>query len=235
MNLIPVIDLMAGKAVHAVRGERDRYLPLATPLCDDADPVTLISGYRKLYPFPIIYVADLDSILGSGDNMNAMRRMTAGYPHIVFWLDAGFNSAGKVSAAVDPDRIRPVIGSECQQSALSCASLLKECRCHQPILSLDYGAGGFMGPRDLLNATSCWPREVIVMTLDRVGVMAGPIPAAARDDGRHYYAAGGVRGPEDIIGLQRAGYRGVLLASALHKQGIAPGELHRLAGSGKRP
>ena len=67
----------------------------------------------------------------------------------------------------------------------------------------------------------CWPARVIVMTLDRVGSQSGPdlerlrtVKAAAKD--RAIYAAGGVRGADDLQLLMNAGITGVLVASGLH-------------------
>ena len=39
MRVIPVIDLKGGVAVHAVRGERERYRPLRSRIADGSDPV----------------------------------------------------------------------------------------------------------------------------------------------------------------------------------------------------
>ena len=62
---------------------------------------------------------------------------------------------------------------------------------------------------------------MIVMTLTRVGMDEGPdldriaaISARARD--RKIFAAGGVRGGEDLVALARCGAAGALVASALH-------------------
>ena len=41
MRLIPVIDLMRGQAVRAVRGERSTYQPLRSRLCVGAEPVAV--------------------------------------------------------------------------------------------------------------------------------------------------------------------------------------------------
>ena len=41
MILIPVIDLMHGQVVRAVRGDRHAYRPIVSALCDGSDPVTV--------------------------------------------------------------------------------------------------------------------------------------------------------------------------------------------------
>ncbi len=58
------------------------------------------------------------------------------------------------------------------------------------------------------------------MTLGRVGADAGPdferLAAVRRASGAALYAAGGVRGADDLAALARAGIAGALVASALH-------------------
>ena len=89
------------------------------------------------------------------------------------------------------------------------------------MLSLDFRGEGFLGPPLLLDDPNLWPRTVIVMTLARVGTGAGPdfsrlAAIAARAGERRVYAAGGLRGPEDVRALAERGVAGVLVASAIH-------------------
>ena len=66
MDVIPVIDVRHGMAVHARQGQRDQYKPLETPLAQRSDPVAVARGFLSLFPFRAIYVADLDGIEGRG-------------------------------------------------------------------------------------------------------------------------------------------------------------------------
>ena len=66
MQIIPVIDVRHGLAVRAVRGDRSNYRPIVTPLSASADPVDVVRGYMRLFPFKALYVADLDGIEGRG-------------------------------------------------------------------------------------------------------------------------------------------------------------------------
>ena len=78
-----------------------------------------------------------------------------------------------------------------------------------------------------------WPARVIVMTLDRVGSQSGPdlerlraVKTAAKE--RAIYAAGGVRGVDDLRSLMNAGITGALVASALHSGQITAADIHAL-------
>ena len=66
-----------------------------------------------------------------------------------------------------------------------------------------------------------WPRDVIVMTLARVGSGAGPDLARlseiqAKAPQRSIYAAGGVRDVADLAALSKLGVAGALVATSLH-------------------
>jgi phosphoribosylformimino-5-aminoimidazole carboxamide ribotide isomerase len=89
------------------------------------------------------------------------------------------------------------------------------------ILSLDFRGDVFQGPQAFLDDEDLWPRRLIVMTLARVGSDAGPdltrlASIIAKAGSRAVYAAGGLRGKEDLLVLRQAGATGVLVASALH-------------------
>ncbi len=94
MEVIPVIDLRGGAVVAARRGDRARYRPLETPLAASADPVTVALGLRSLYPFPTLYVADLDSIEGRGADTGARRRLAECWPGEL-WIDGGAIARGE--------------------------------------------------------------------------------------------------------------------------------------------
>ena len=213
MQVIPVIDLMAGQVVRARMGERDAYRPIATPLAATPDPVDVAAGLLRLAPFPTLYVADLDAIRGIGDNFAALAQLCAAFPGLALWIDNGAADAKALEATRAYGA--PVLGSESQRdSALVAAT-------PDALLSLDFRGDAFQGPPDLLAKSELWPEQLIVMTLGRVGSGAGPdldrlADIRARAGARRLYAAGGVRDGADLKALARAGAAGVLVASALH-------------------
>ena len=213
MQVIPVIDLMAGQVVRARMGERDAYRPIATPLAATPDPVDVAAGLLRLAPFPTLYVADLDAIRGIGDNFAALAQLCAAFPGLALWIDNGAADAKALEATRAYGA--PVLGSESQRdSALVAAT-------PDALLSLDFRGDAFEGPPDLLAKSELWPEQLIVMTLGRVGSGAGPdldrlADIRARAGARRLYAAGGVRDGADLKALARAGAAGVLVASALH-------------------
>ena len=58
MRVVPVIDLMAGRVVHARRGDRSNYRPLESKLTRSSEPVAVVAALLALAPFDTLYVAD---------------------------------------------------------------------------------------------------------------------------------------------------------------------------------
>ena len=103
MQVIPVIDLMGGEVVRARMGDRASYRPLESPLSPTSDPVDVVRGLLAVYPFPTLYVADLDAIQSNGDNFPALRRIRAEFPALQMWIDNG---------AADPTALEALIGAD---------------------------------------------------------------------------------------------------------------------------
>ena len=77
MELIPVIDLLGGKAVKAEHGDRARYRPLSSQLSPSPEPEAVLAAFLKLHPFRTVYIADLDAIERHGSNATVLRRLRA--------------------------------------------------------------------------------------------------------------------------------------------------------------
>ena len=89
LDIIPVIDLKGGGAVRARGGARHLYAPIATPLAPTSRPEDVVAGFRALFPFKNIYIADLDAISGTGDHGAIISELEAVFPEIEFWVDSG--------------------------------------------------------------------------------------------------------------------------------------------------
>jgi phosphoribosylformimino-5-aminoimidazole carboxamide ribotide isomerase len=230
LEAIPVIDLMGGQVVRARRGDRASYRPLESPLSPTSDPVDVVRGLLGIFPFPTLYVADLDAIQGSGDNRQTLRHIRAEFPSLQMWVDNGAADGSSLHALIWAGLGTPVIGSESQRDSKLIAQHRDSMRI---VLSLDFRSDTFQGPQEILAEPALWPQRVIVMTLARVGSGAGPdrerlalIRSIA--GGRYIYAAGGVRNADDLRALEEAGVAGALVATALHERRIVAADLEAL-------
>jgi phosphoribosylformimino-5-aminoimidazole carboxamide ribotide isomerase len=213
MRVVPVIDLKGGKAVHAVRGERERYRPVG-------DPLALARRFRH----EELYVADLDAITGAGDN-DAVIRALAREARVM--VDAGVSEPKRARALLDLGVGRVVVGTETLDDADTLDRLLPDA-----VVSVDLRDGRTLSrdPRlaglPALDAVALLQRpglrEVIVLDLARVGAGAGPDVATIEEIHAAYpeldlLAGGGVRDAGDLRALARAGATGALVATALHR------------------
>ncbi|MBX3605273.1 MAG: nickel transporter [Piscinibacter sp.] len=229
MMLVPVIDLMRGEVVRAVRGARQDYRPIVSTLCAGSDPVTVAEALCRRAGARHLYAADLDALLGGAPQQDVLQRVLQALPDIELWLDAGFadpGSAAALRAALGPAgaRVIPVFGSE---SLRSVHGLPRD-----SLLSLDRRDGRRLDPAGCWDAPQHWPERVIVMTLERVGADSGPdldtlCAVQQRAPSARLIGAGGIRDAADLQRAAAAGAHAWLVASALHDGRIGDGMIDR--------
>jgi phosphoribosylformimino-5-aminoimidazole carboxamide ribotide isomerase len=235
MEIIPVIDLMAGQAVHARQGRRESYGPLDSQLCAGSDPLDVVRGYLSVHPFGTLYIADLDAIRKLGHNGPVVQRLGQAFPDLRLWVDQGLSTLAPCRDWLGRGLGDLVLGSETLAEAEVVGRLTRSDEGRRVVLSLDFRDEAFLGPPAVLERQDLWPERVIVMTLARVGAGQGPdvdrLQAVARHAGkRRLYAAGGLRGADDLSLLADLGVSGVLVASALHDRRLGPAEIAAAAG-----
>jgi phosphoribosylformimino-5-aminoimidazole carboxamide ribotide isomerase len=201
MQVIPVLDLLDGHAVRAVRGERARYRPVQSMLCDGSDPLTVARALLGASGTRTLYVADLNAILQQGDHAETLavlcNALSETHFGVEIWLDAGFADFASARALFDRihaniETIGPPSDSptSCPTATLvpvfGTESLRNPAALHDaeaaglaPILSLDHRAGELVADpaadqTALRQSTAWWPSRIIAMTLDQVGAYAGP-------------------------------------------------------------
>ena len=217
MEIIPVIDLLDGRVVHARRGERQHYQPIQSSLCNSSDPLDVLQALLELYPFDQLYIADLNAIQKRGNHLRIITTLKNNHPQLKVWLDAGISHTDELGTWKELD-LNWVIGSESLRDMADYLSLAND---HNCVLSLDFTVQGYQGPIALLQEPAHWPDKVIAMTLSQVGSNLGPDEYRLGELIKHknahrIYAAGGVRDLADIQHLTKMGVSGVLIASALH-------------------
>src|SRR6516225_4166348 len=154
VEVIPVIDLKDGVVVHARMGLRSAYAPIETRLSPTSRPDDVARGLLSIFPFKTFYVADLDAIEHRGDNSAALRQLSAEYPNLVFWVDAGIADVHHAARWLEAGFGHLVVGSETQRD---CELIRYLCRNDRTILSLDFRGDAFLGPDALLNEADIWP------------------------------------------------------------------------------
>ncbi len=235
MQIIPVIDVQNSVAVHARGGDRINYRPLQTPFSASSEPISVAQGLVAAFSAKTLYLADLDGIERGAPDWGLYSAILDAVPEVVLWIDNGTVGWADEMAGHLAHRLMPVVGSESLDEMGSYHNALSA---HQEkvVLSLDFQGTTFLGPAELLNRSDLWPRDVIAMSLGRVGMSDGPdferlkSIAGAAGLSRHVFVAGGVRGLDDLHQATEIGAHGALLASALHAEKIKPDDLEEVAG-----
>jgi phosphoribosylformimino-5-aminoimidazole carboxamide ribotide isomerase len=240
MRVIPVIDLKGAAAVHAVRGERERYRPLRSEIVAGSDPVQMTRAVRDTLGLDELYVADLDAIAGRSVDRETIAALAR---EAQVMVDAGVMEVAEVGRLLDLGAARVVIGTE----TLADEQALERLRAALPdaplVVSLDLRAGrvlspqpelrGLGAPQALARLGRSGVREAIVLDLARVGSGAGPDVALVRELSARFpelqlLAGGGVRDVADLRALAEAGAAGALVATALHSGAIGRHDLRAL-------
>jgi phosphoribosylformimino-5-aminoimidazole carboxamide ribotide isomerase len=241
MRVVGVIDLKAGTAVHAVRGERESYRPVSSVIGgDDGDAVALARGFRSELGLDEVYVADLDAIVGDGENNE---RIGALAREARVMVDAGVSEPARAQALLDLGAHRVIVGTETLTGPDALDRLLADLPERSLVLSVDLRDGRVLSPDAQLAGLGAMDavarlhraglREAIVLDLARVGSGAGPdVALIAEIHGAfgdlELLAGGGVRTIDDLRALDAAGAAGALVATALHSGVIGPRELAQL-------
>ena len=240
MELIPVLDLARGVAVHAVGGDRSRYQPVQSLLTPGApgDALALARAYRALPGVSRCYVADLDAIGGQPVQRDLLAAIGSGEAFGgPLLLDAG------VASVADLDRVRGasrhlIVGLETLHSFADLAALAEQAEVMfsldlrndvalaQPNLRAELGTSE---PLVLARtAIEAGAGSLILLDVGRAGRGAGvnlKLLVALRQalPRARLMAGGGVRDDRDISSLAERGCDGVLVATALHRGAIAAG------------
>lgn len=227
MRIIPVMDLMGGKVVHAVRGQREQYKPIESTLTRFSDSVSIAMAFKNL-GLKELYIADLDAIRSVGHNMGFIEQIAA-RSHMDIMLDAGFRRADEVKAYAKRGIRKIVLATETLESLKEVSKTVDRFGA-QVVASIDFKFSQVISQSGALQLTvgelvkefeANGSSEILVLSLDRVGTGQGPDYSSLKEVLEHatvpVLVGGGVRNVEDILRLGRQGVSGVLVATALHR------------------
>ncbi len=247
MRIIPVLDVLNGRVVRGVAGQRDSYQPIQSLLTPSSDAREICRAFEREFGLNEYYVADLDGIERGIPNTRVLQDILD--VGISIWLDAGFSSVSRLHALqqhIELEKLaRIIVGLECCAELADLRSLLEVIGTNRFVFSLD-----LKNEMPLLadNACSQWaqamPLEIvqqvvelgvqsmIVLDLAAVGMGAGtPTLDLCRQLKQEYpwleiITGGGVNCVDDLMELE-GHCDGVLIASALHDGRILPADLTR--------
>ena len=219
MRCIFVLDILNGAVVHAVRGERSRYEPIAgfSQIVSTSEPLGILQELRPRE----VYVADLNLLTGRGDNLAAIKKISTVARTMA---DTGISKAGDLDRL--PASISAILGTETaslqliEDAARECRVVVSIDMMKRKVLAHDPELAG-QTPLQLLQRLNGLNLEsVILLEMDKVGTSAGLdrqfLEEAAAASKHPLILGGGVKGEDDLQALQEMGFAGALLATAVH-------------------
>jgi phosphoribosylformimino-5-aminoimidazole carboxamide ribotide isomerase len=228
--VIPVVDLMAGRAVWARGGVRAVYAPVRSVLLQEAgDAVALARAFRQTLGCEECYVADLDAIMGGAPQDSVLRRLAAVGSRLL--VDAGAVGPEQAGSVLAAGAARVIVGLETLPSFGALAAIVQTHGRDRVLFSLDLRAGQpvvrpgsphRLRPLALVGeAVRAGVAAVIVLDLARVGSGEGADLVLGVEIRRAHpdvelLLGGGIGSASDLAGAAAAGYDGALVASALH-------------------
>lgn len=232
-RIIPVIDILNSKAVHAIKGERTKYKPLISELFKSSDPIEIIKILNHRYNFKEIYLADLDAIIKKKPNYEIISKITK-FQNFKIILDPGIVKSEDILKFSRFKLKKLILGLETINSFEVIRDSLKIFGIDKIVISVDMFKGKIITKiRDLKNESllntilklkNLGVGELILLDLFRVGQKLGGIPQSylkIREafDG-DILVGGGIKNFNDLLNYNRENFSGVLLATALYDGSI---------------
>jgi phosphoribosylformimino-5-aminoimidazole carboxamide ribotide isomerase len=237
LKIIPVIDILNGIAVHAIRGERTKYQQLRSILCKSADPLEIALTFEFL-GFKSLYLADLDAILGKPANLTLYQQI-ATKTGFELMVDAGIADITKAKRVLETGVTKIVIGSETLLSLDFLSQTIEALGEDKVVVSIDLKKGRVLSLSETIKSMDAISfakklvnmsiSQIILLDLDRVGTEQG-INITLLEDilekvNFEVFVGGGIKGIQELEELRKIGIFGALVATVLHKGKLKIDEL----------
>ncbi|MBN1784378.1 MAG: hisA/hisF family protein [Candidatus Bathyarchaeota archaeon] len=238
MNVIPVIDILNGVAVHGIRGERKQYQPLKSVICKSADqPLDIASAFKSL-GFSGLYLADLDAILGNSTNFNIYQKIVV-QTGLDLMVDAGIADITKADEVLAADVPKIVVGSETLTNLDFLDQIVKVFGKDKIVVSIDLKQGKVLSASEAVTQMDVVSfaqelakigiKQIILLDLGRVGTEHGIdmplLGTLIEKTGVEVLVGGGIRSLRELGELRELGVSGALIATILHNGKLTVDEL----------
>jgi len=240
-TVIPVVDILNSKLVHAHKGERDNYKLLKTYLTNSAEPIDLINVLKRKHNFSNFYIADLDAIMKQKPNFAILNEISK-IKDIEIMIDPGISIYEDILQFLEFNIKYMVIGSETLKSFEDLKAIVNQLGNQNVILSIDMyneklitkiNSFQDQDPLKIVNMIRNLDlTQIILLDLYRVGQKIGGMSPLYLDIKENFdgdiYVGGGIKDYKDIEQYYRNNFSGVLIGTALYDGSIDPQKLSEL-------
>jgi phosphoribosylformimino-5-aminoimidazole carboxamide ribotide isomerase len=256
MQIIPVLDITGGIAVHAQAGDRTRYAPLESDLAPGrvGDPVAVLRAFHAMLGIHECYVADLDAIQGGAVQRTLIRELAefhTGFAGALL-VDAGTHLPEGALEVLSCGASEVVVGLETLHAFSDLEAIVNVVGPSRVVFSLDLRLGNPVLHPAMQDARGAGPEAMSlaeqaantgvasILTLDLgrvgtgVGVDLGLLESLRRRlPNVRLLAGGGVLTRLDLERMRDTGCDGALVASAIHNGRLTSADLAAVARQGQ--
>jgi phosphoribosylformimino-5-aminoimidazole carboxamide ribotide isomerase len=256
MQIIPVLDIAGGIAVHAQAGERTRYAPLESGLAPGSvgDPLAVLRAFHSSLGIHQCYVADLDAIQGGAVQRTLLRELAEFHTGFAgaLMVDAGTHLPEGALEVLSCGASEVVVGLETLQAFSDLENIISVVGTSRVVFSLDLRLGNPILHPAMQDARGAGPEPVslaeqaaaqgasaiLILDLGRVGTGCGVDLGLLESLRRRLpavrlLAGGGVLTRVDLERMRDAGCDGALVASAIHTGRLTAADLASVSQSGQ--
>ncbi|MHA1294135.1 MAG: HisA/HisF-related TIM barrel protein [Promethearchaeota archaeon] len=240
-RVIPVIDILNSKAVHAIKGERTKYQPLRSKLFNSSNPYKIIKILHQNLYFNEFYIADLDSIIYKYSNFEILAKISD-INEIKIILDPGIVDIKDISRYSHLNLHKLILGLETIKNLEVLKKIINILGSNQVIVSIDMFKGKIISKIKEINKQNPFNiipilnnlkvKEIILLDLFRVGQKLGGVPPLYIKINKLFknkvLVGGGIKNISDILEYYKNHFSGVLIATALYDGTIKIEEIRKI-------
>ena len=237
-RIIPVIDILNSQAVHAIKGEREKYKPLKSVLINDSSPTRIALKLKNKYLFNEFYIADLDAILQKKPNIAIISKILD-IPGVEIMIDPGIKTKKNVEKYFKFKIKSLILGLETLRDLKVITECLNLFDTNKVVVSVDmYNEVIQTNIKELKNQDilkvvgkieDLGIVNIILLDLFKVGQKMGGISALYLKIRQQFNGeiliGGGTKNLQDIKDYKSNNFSGVLIGTALHDGSIKIEEL----------
>ena len=232
-RIIPVLDILDSKAVHAIKGERAKYKPLNLKLMKSSNPVEIVEFLNKEFNFKEFYIADLDAIIKKNPNFKLLLKILDN-SSIQVMLDPGIVNKDDLLTYSKFKLNKLILGLETMENINVIKESLEIFGHNKIIISIDMYKEKIISNIKQLKSQNILQvintiekfgvKEVILLDLFRVGQKIGGIPPLYIEIRKQFNGniliGGGIKDFNDLLMYKDEEFSGILIATALYDGSI---------------
>ncbi|MHA2430361.1 MAG: HisA/HisF-related TIM barrel protein [Promethearchaeota archaeon] len=228
-KIFPVIDILNSTAVHAIKGERDNYQPLKSPLFNTSEPFDIVRNLKEKFNIKQFYIADLDAIIKQKPNFRILKKILE-IENIEIIVDPGIKSINDLKLYSEFKIESIILGLETIQKIKTIKESFKIFNKNKLIISIDMFKERIITKIDKLkNLTpltivrkleKMGIKNIILLDIFKVGQKIGGIPLLylkiKKNFNGNVLVGGGIKNLNDVLFYYEKGFSGVLIGTAIY-------------------